>query len=128
MLKSGHRFTALTTTSANYDTTFDCYFLYLQAGSAPASRSSLTAVFCAAAEATCSRVNPDESMGLLRRVRGLGTSEGLLPDRSPLSAGSWRRRHRVSTSPILQAVNRASLRPYSHDSSTISTETQKAKY
>lgn len=62
-------------------------------------------------------------MGLLRSVRGLWASEGSFSDCSWLSAvspGSWRSVHRASTSPTLQAVNRASLRPYSHDSSTSS--------
>lgn len=62
-------------------------------------------------------------MGLLRRVRGLWALEGSFSNRSRLSAvspGSWRSVHRASTSPNLQAVNRASLRPYSHDSSTSS--------
>lgn len=123
MSKSGKMSAAFTTVAANYyyDTRL-YYFSYLQAGSAPASRSSLTAAFCPAAEATCSKVNPDKSTGLLWRVTGLGTSERSLSGRSwpsDVSTGSWRSLRRVSTSPTLQAVNRASLRPYSHDSSTI---------
>lgn len=123
MSKSGKMSAAFTTVAANYyyDTRL-YYFSYLQAGSAPASRSSLTAAFCPAAEATCSKVNLDKSTGLLRRVTGLGTSERSLSGRSwpsDVSTGSWRSLRRVSTSPTLQAVNRASLRPYSHDSSTI---------
>lgn len=77
---------------------------HLQAGSAPASSSRRSVVLWAAAEATCSRVKPDESTGWLRSTSS---------DCSGVSAGTWRRVQRPSTSPTLQAVKSASLRPNS---------------
>lgn len=56
-------------------------FSHLQAGSAPASISSLTAAFWAAAEATCSKVNPAESTGSLSRDGEAGAVDGWLSER-----------------------------------------------
>lgn len=100
--------------------TLQTLFSHLQAGSAPASISTLTVACCAAAEAMCSKVNPDESRGSLSSDRGLETVDEWLSDCSWVSGvcvGSWRSVHRVSTSPTLHAVNKESLRQYSTDSS-----------
>lgn len=105
-------------------------FSHLQAGSAPASISTLTVAFCAAAEATCSKVNPDESRGSLSSDRGLEPVEEWLSDcswRSVVCVGSWRSVNRVSTSPTLHAVNKESLRQYSIESSAGSLKKKKKR-
>lgn len=101
---------------------------HLQAGSAPASISTLTVAFCAAAEATCSKVDPDGSRGSLSSHRGLEPVEEGLSDCSWMSVvcvGSWRSVYRVSTSPTLHAVNKESLRQYSVESSAGSLKKKK---
>lgn len=103
---------------------------HLQAGSAPASISTLTVALCAAAEATWSKVNPDESRGSLSSDRGLEPEEEWLSDCSWMAVvcvGSWRSVYRVSTSPTLHAVNKESLRQYSTESSAASLQNKKTK-
>lgn len=82
---------------------------YLLAGSLPASINSLMTDFCPAADATCSKVKPAESMGLLRRheTPEVGFSSVFLfaPSfSSSWSSGSCRRERNDWMSPVLQAV------------------------